>query len=71
MNIGTQKDDLTLAKELQKNLTKSTAKMVSLIKENPKDDSWEENGQTYIVIQTNSQNYHFMVRIPKLMAQGG
>ena len=87
MRTGTQKYDVSLAKEFQEHLKKSTANMVSLIKENKKG-SWKENGQTdsiifrilmmfntnmlkCIVTQINSHNYHFMVHIPNLMAQGG
>ena len=34
INTGTEKEDLSLAKEFQENMKKRTAKMVSLIKEN-------------------------------------
>ena len=37
MHTGTQKYDVSLAKQLQEHLKKSTAKMVSLIKENRKN----------------------------------
>ena len=36
IHTGTKKNDVSLAKEFQKNLTKITAKMVPLIKENSK-----------------------------------
>ena len=36
MHAGTQKDDVILAKNFQQHLKKSTAKMVSLIKESKK-----------------------------------
>ena len=37
MHTGTKKEDVNLAKEFQEHLTKITAKMVSLIKENEKE----------------------------------
>ena len=43
MHTGNQKDDVSLAKECQHYLTKITAKMVSLIRENTKEYSRKEN----------------------------
>ena len=41
MHIGTEKEDVSLAKEFKNHLENSTAKMVSLIKENQKNYSWK------------------------------
>ena len=41
MHTGNQKYDVSLAKEFQHHLKKITKKMVSLIRENTKNDSWK------------------------------
>ena len=50
MHTGNEKYDVILAKEFQHHLENNTAEMVSLIRENPKNDSQKENGQTYSIM---------------------
>ena len=88
MYTGTQKYDVSLAKEFQHFLKKEDRKDGVIDQGKFKNDSWKEDGHTdsimfriilllntkmwkCTVTKVNSQNYHFVVHIPNLMAQGG